>query len=437
MQDIDKKDIKKSLIINYLFVSFPLSFILGNFFINLNIALLVFFTFFFFFTELKKIKVIFLDKIIISFFIYSFFILVINFLESKLNNNIFSSLIIDKTIFYLRYLLLYVSLRCLVNQNILKFNWFFFSCAFFSIFVCVDVYIQYIFGKDIFGYEPIAASKFSGPFGDELIAGGYIQKFSLFSLFLPFVLNQKSKLNKILIQLFLVILFITGIIVSGNRMPLLLFVFSLFLFFIFSGNIRKYIFPFFLVLSLGLVFLNFQKKDFHYNITKFYNSVEDLVNIFYTKKIPLKVNENLENWKKPYVTEFYCFGHIWKKNIFTGGGIRSYRTFPGGCNNHPHNYYFEILVDLGLFGFFIILFLVFNILYKMFLLRNIFNLETITSKQIIPFFLVLCTELFPIRSSGSFFSTSNATFIFMLLAVLVTLIEKHVEAKNTNKKLQN
>jgi len=49
MQDIDKKDIKKSLIINYLFVSFPLSFILGNFFINLNIALLVFFTFFFFF----------------------------------------------------------------------------------------------------------------------------------------------------------------------------------------------------------------------------------------------------------------------------------------------------------------------------------------------------------------------------------------------------
>ena len=90
MEDIDKKDIKKSLIINYLFVSFPLSFILGNFFINLNIALLVFFTFFFFFTELKKIKVIFLDKIIISFFIYSFFILVINFLESKLNNNIFS-----------------------------------------------------------------------------------------------------------------------------------------------------------------------------------------------------------------------------------------------------------------------------------------------------------------------------------------------------------
>ena len=73
----------------------------------------------------------------------------------------------------------------------------------------------------------------------------------------------------------------------------------------------------------------------------------------------------------------------------------------------------------------------------MFLLRNIFNLETITSKQIIPFFLVFCTELFPIRSSGSFFSTSNATFIFMLLAVLVTLIEKHVEAENTNKEPQN
>ena len=47
------------------------------------------------------------------------------------------------------------------------------------LFVCVDIIIQYIFGYDLFGFEA-TARRFSGPFGDELVSGAFIQRFFIF-----------------------------------------------------------------------------------------------------------------------------------------------------------------------------------------------------------------------------------------------------------------
>ena len=69
-------------------------------------------------------------------------------------------------------------------------------------------------GKDIFGYEiHHTGRKLSGPFGDELIAGGFIQRFSLFSFFLlPLFYREISKKYlKILIPLLFTI-FLFGLI---------------------------------------------------------------------------------------------------------------------------------------------------------------------------------------------------------------------------------
>ena len=95
----------------------------------------------------------------------------------------------------------------------------------------LDIFYQLINGKDILGYESSAQGrKLGGPFGDELIAGGYIQRFCLFSFsFLPIFYNYKSK--KILIIFFslLFIIFFSAITFSGNRMHLILFLFTIFL----------------------------------------------------------------------------------------------------------------------------------------------------------------------------------------------------------------
>ncbi len=448
MPNSDKVNNYKFYIINVLFALFPISFVLGNSYINLNIVLFTLCTLFFYGKELNKLKLNTFDKILIFFFFYSFVVLLIKFFQSKSGGLVFPSVIIDKTFFYTRFLFLYISLRMLMNIDILKINWFFSTCAFISIFVCVDIFIQYFFGADIFGIKPIMPNKLSGPFGEELIAGGFIQRFSLFALFLPFILSQKRKLNKILIQLFLVFIFLTGIILSGNRMPFILYVLALFLFFLLDVDFRKKILVVFLFFITILVLLLFNNKTLTYNMANFYKSGEDLIDVFFINKIDLwkkqpdnKLTEHVEGshpihvkiLTRPYVMEFYCFNYIWKKNIFLGGGIRSYRTHAVPCNTHPHNYYFEILDDLGLFGFFIIIILFFNALYKVlsrnrnktFLNDYTFNTQTLNNAKIIPFFLIFLTELFPIRSSGSFFTTNNAAYIFIILALLISLIEKN------------
>ena len=46
------------------------------------------------------------------------------------------------------------------------------------IFVLVDSYIQFIFGKDLFGYVATDnhGRRLSGPFGDEYVVGSFILK---------------------------------------------------------------------------------------------------------------------------------------------------------------------------------------------------------------------------------------------------------------------
>ena len=53
-----------------------------------------------------------------------------------------------------------------------------------SLFVSVDLIYQFIFGVDILGIKQnLNVNKFSGPFGDELIAGTYLQKFGFLAFF--------------------------------------------------------------------------------------------------------------------------------------------------------------------------------------------------------------------------------------------------------------
>ena len=73
--------------------------------------------------------------------------------------------------------------------------------------------------------------------------------------------------------------------------------------------------------------------------------------------------------------EFSTFKDTWLINRYIGGGIKTFRFNchkaywikrdswlknltgappPFICNTHPHNYYLEILTELGLIGFFIL-----------------------------------------------------------------------------------
>ena len=129
---------------------------------------------------------------------------------------------------------------------------------------------------------------------------------------------------------------------------------------------------------------------------------------------------------------------IWKEQPLFGFGLKSFRikcweVGPKNahlqpksgisifsCSNHPHNYYFELLSESGIIGtgLMVIFFLV--LLKKSFYCLKKYN-QRINSETIllIPIILVLFIEIWPIRSSGSFFTTSVATFFWLNAGVLL------------------
>ena len=120
-----------------------------------------------------------------------------------------------------------------------------------------------------------------------------------------------------------------------------------------------------------------------------------------------------------HVKEFYSGFKTWKSKPFFGGGVRTFKhNCPKvffNCTTHPHNYYLEILADLGLVGLLIVI-LIFSILIvKALSVRDIF---------ISPFIFVFISEVFPLKSTGRFFTSSNSTFIFLFLAIIAGITFK-------------
>lgn len=435
----NQKDASSNLF-NLLVASFPISFIAGNMIININIVLLILSTLIIHGKCYLNTRYYFLDKIIFLFFSFIIFTALANdyfFFQEKLQWKGYFSTII-KSILFLKYLLLYLSLRILIENNILKLKLFFISCALSTLFVCFDLFYQGIYGQDVFGFEkPELGRKLGGPFDDELIAGGYIQRFSLFSFFLiPLFYKEKfSNFIKFIIPIFFVI-FLSGIIISGNRMPLLLFVFTIFLVIIFQKQTRKYFFSFLILFSIifSLIFtLNDTVKDnfysFHHQIKNSYTAIK---------------SQDFKNNNMPsYLKEFATFYDTWLLNKYIGGGIKNFRyychTRPNIeknskfiCNMHPHNYYLEVLTETGLIGFIILINIFILILYLSFF-KKYFSKSVLNNDiMIIPFIFLFITEIFPLKSTGSFFTTGNSTYLFLIIGIMIGLIRRKNFIENNN-----
>ena len=420
------------IILNILFSLIPLSYIIGNFAINLNIFLLIVFSLIVHNKKIFKTKLLLIDKIILCFFVFALFSAIVNTIELSSSDHDYSILI--KSILFFRYLLLYFILRFLVENNIINFKWFFISSLICTLFVSLDIFYQFTFSKDIFGLEPLHPSKLSGPFGNELIAGGYIHKFSLFSIFvLPFIKFKKTYLSIVLSVIFLI--YITAITLSGNRMPLVLFLLSIFLILLFENKTRKYIPLSLIAVSSVLLIIYKNNSIVKESFDSFIGNSSSMINIFVVENIT-KSSKIPEKKIPVYYQEMKTFYGTWMMNKYIGGGIKSFRhncpkrkilshNERTTCNTHPHNYYLEILTDIGLIGL-IISCLIFILTIYNSLIKNYF-LKTRKSINIIsiPFIFIFISEIFPIRTSGSFFTTATATFIFIMIAVIISLSKQN------------
>ena len=177
-----------------LFYSFPLSFILGNLIISAQLLLFIIASLILIYKEKLNIRFKNIYWILILFFLSLIVITAvhndsINALKFKLyqspgllNQTIDVTALKDNSIFksflQVRFLILIFVVDTLFYNKILNLRKFFLFCLCCTSFVSLDVIMQYFVGFDLFGLKSMG-DRNSGPFGDEVIAGGYIQRFSL------------------------------------------------------------------------------------------------------------------------------------------------------------------------------------------------------------------------------------------------------------------
>ena len=429
------KILRKEIIINFLISLFPISFIAGNLIINLNIIILILLSIFFYKKEIFNLNYYLLDKLIFSFFALVLFTGIYNDVEFYISGEFQSNFnTIVKSILFLKYLLLYLVVRYLIEQNIIKIKIFYISCSVLSAFVAFDIFYQFIFGEDIFGFEAKRNyRRLSGPFGDELVAGGYLQRFSMFVFFvIPVFFSERfEKYLKFFIPIIFLI-FALSILLTGNRMPLILFSLSIFLILLIKNPLRKFFAPILVIFPIVFAIVYHSNYAVKNNYSNFVFQLNKMVGIV--------AERNFYNIPPSHLKEFASFYDTWLMNKFVGGGIKNFRYYchirPNAeeyqkkCNMHPHNYYLEILTETGIIGLMLILTIFLNVIYLFIKNQNLFKNRTKYNQVYFPFFILFLIEIFPIKSTGSFFTTGNTTYFFLILSILISLLRKQNSIEN-------
>jgi O-antigen ligase len=428
----------KEKLLNILILLVPLSLIFGNPMVNLNVVLICLIGFLIYGFSIFKIKRDIVACLLCAFFLYLIFITLVTNIPNypviitptgNLNNSIYYKEHIIKSFSFLRFLIFFLVINKFATNKEFNFKFFFILIGGLSFLVAIDVYLIFFLDKKFIDQSLIA--DFTGFFSDEKIAGGYLQKFSLFfifslMLFLPIARNIKL----ILISLFF-LFFFYSIILTNNRMPMLIYLSSFVLWASIEKKLRKYLILILFISSISLFyFLNLAVKgEGAKKIDSFIGATIRIVTmapkLFYHGKLNIvgQVNTQGLDFGSGHLVTFNSGVQLWKQSKIFGGGLKSFRLnciqdhkFQV-CTSHPHNYLIEILVDVGLVGF-VLIYLAFTIVVIRFLKRYLKDFNLYSRNLVIPFFLIFFFEIFPFRSTGSFFTTSNAVVIFLVIAII-------------------
>lgn len=419
-------------IVKLLFYSFPIILFFSSSFLNLHVTILTFFGF----IAIHKLKINF-NFSLIDYLILIFFL--INFISTLNNISTLGNIIFIKSILVFRFFFFFLVIKNLLLSQIVNIKLLSIISLISSIVLSLDIFLQHLIGYDIFGFQPFFG-RFNGFFEHEAIAGSYLQKFLILSLLVILLSNLKNIIKGILIT-FATNIIGLGTLLSLDRMPFFILIFSLFLIFIFLKNFRI-IFMFNLIIIITLFFYltknyNTLKNRYEY-LNRDINFYKVLSLPIINKKlsIPFQSQENSDFFKTQplfygdYSKLFKAAYHVSLQNNFIGSGYKSF--FSGciklrmeniSCSNHPHNMYLEVLVNTGVIGAFIFIIILLLILNKItkFFFQNYLKKEQYII--LILFSVYFIAEFFPLRTFGSIFTTFNGS-IFWFLFGIITHIDK-------------
>ncbi len=314
------------------------------------------------------------------------------------------------------------------------------------LFVSIDTLYQFFnyttkdgFKEDLLGFKSNWYGRLTGPFGDELIPGSYLSKFSLFGF--VFLISIKKLENNIIIQSLYLSIITLVCYVSGERMAFATFSLSLLILLIFLDGFRKSIILAILIGTL-LIFLAtylhpfyndfdvIESTQYHQGqkIEKFFQCENDTENIC-SKIINIQPNffEVLKNFSSSAYGEIYLLSFkMFLDNPITGIGINNFKYLCDynelyknmminyECASHPHNIYIQWLAEGGL-----VVFISF-ILYLFFLVSFIIN-NTGDKKYKIISIVIIIIMFWPIMSTGSLVKNWFGVTTFFIIGLCMWL----------------
>lgn len=440
---LDNLNKRTSIILINLFFLIPVFSILGPFFPDLIISITVIFSLYLFLiskndTLINYIKK--LDYFILVFIFFNIFILfssTINFYNNGEFSIEYFKKYFSRSLFLFRFIFYPISIIFIIQKfKIILKKKSLLIFLFTIFFVIFDTLFQYFYGKDIFGFvamernEP-AIGRLSGPFGDELIVGSFLMRYLFISLFFMFILFKKNKSFSSIVLIFLIFC-LTTIILTGERSVTILSFFGVFIFFILFKRYRLLIFSgvtILLISSFILLSNNpiLKQRIVDHSLYQFGISINK-------ENADIKSSKITKNLERSFIDSHYgahweTAYEIWKRNKFIGIGLKQFRYECSNkiydnnlsklkvirCATHPHNFYFEILSELGFFG--LIIFLIVLIV----LLRKIYNIYKFDELIKFPF-ISICLVFWPIITTGSFF-TNMTQIYFSFLITIIYMIE--------------
>ena len=419
---INKNQIENQLY--FLLVSFiPLAMLFGPAISLLN-TLIIGITFIIF---LFYKRIFYFKKIEIILLLILYFYLIFNSLIS-----LDKSIGINRNLGFIRFILFFLAINYLfyLTKNHKKvFN---FWLIILSIFL-FDVYFERFYGSNILGFGKIEIDGVIQPngdrvvsfFKDEPIAGAFLSGYMFILLGFIFSKLDKNNFSKFLSFLILII-FLVGVLITGERSNTIKVFVGCFIFLFIIDNIKlstKFLIVFLLIglFSIIVSYSDYIKMRYAGQI---YNQLVD-------KEARSKFSNNL------YI-QLYKSGYaVFKNNPLLGVGNKNYRVETCDkkkkdinqeyyCTTHPHQLYFELLSEHGIFGFLIILsiifFLIFRLIRKILLSKNYIQVGA---------FIYLIINFIPILPSGAFFSDFNLT-LFMLNFSIMYAISKDTNIFSAN-----
>ncbi len=396
--------------INLSFIILPLSMILGNFALNLNILLIN--SFFIFFVVKNnqwnwcKLSVF---KLLILLYLFQIF----NSIYNYFHNPAYGYEGLLRSIGFVKFIFFVFSFQYLINKKE-QLDKIFKGWIIIISVVIFDVFFESIFGHNIFGFKSKDYTRIISFFYNENVVGAFLLAFS-FTVCL-FYLNKDLTFKK---RLFINIIFFLiplAILVSGERSNFLkcLILFSLILIFIQSNKLIisklniSFLITFVLLISIIFVPNIFIKQtEFFFRILKA-NNTEKFVDKF----------QNIQ-----YLAHYDTAWNIFKDFPVNGVGSKNFRIecakekyFNNNlkfssrrCSTHPHQIHFELLSEHGIIGYLLFFYLILS-----FTFNNLRRSNDIFNKGLNFYLLIF---LIPILPGGSIFSSFNGSLFWIIFAL--------------------